>query len=378
MSYLETISAGGLPWAYATLFLASVGANAAIVKSFLGRARSGRCLDDISAVQAMHAEPTPRVGGLAILASALALYPLSLLIDISLTKLTWYFICVIPLMAASLAEDFGHHVRPRWRIAASVASAALVIYFFGFVIDRTSIALLDTALAFTPFAIGFTLFATTGIVNAFNLIDGLNGLAAFTAIGVVVSLSIVAHRIGQPELVATVLLIAPILLGFLALNYPHGKIFLGDAGAYLVGFTLAWIAIAIYETEESLSPFAMLLIFFWPVADTLLAIWRRAQKHTSSALPDRLHFHQLTMRWLMLKTNISKRVANPVATLIILPMVFAPQAVGVLTWDVSVASLIALLACTIIFLASYIAGIKYAQRYRPGLSIRKNQLSAPE
>ena len=61
----------------------------------------------------------------------------------------------------------------------------------------------------------------------------------------------------------------------MVLNYPLGKIFLGDGGAYALGHLLVWSAILLVNRASEISPFAILLIFFWPVADTGLAIWRR-------------------------------------------------------------------------------------------------------
>ena len=88
---------------------------------------------------------------------------------------------------------------------------------------------------------------------------------------------------------------------FSGFEFPFGKIFLGDAGAYALGHLLVWSAILIVNQSTEISPFAVLLIFFWPVADTGLAIWRRWKLGNPAGRPDRLHFHQLAMRFLEIR-----------------------------------------------------------------------------
>ena len=146
------------------------------------------------------------------------------------------------------------------------------------------------------FAITFTTFWAVGISHAFNLIDGLNGLAGFTAIGAAFALATIAHKAGLAEHRDFLLMIAAAILGFLVFNFPFGKIFLGDTGAYLVGHLLVWMSLSILWNSSYVTPLAMLLIFFWPVADTLLAISRRLSLGKPIIQPDRLHFHKLMMR----------------------------------------------------------------------------------
>ena len=104
------------------------------------------------------------------------------------------------------------------------------------------------------------------------------------------------------------------VLGFMILNFPFGKIFLGDAGAYVLGHLLVWTSILLIKYQPSVSPFAVLLVFFWPIADTGLAIWRRLKLGNPTDRPDRLHFHQLTMRYLEIRFfgRDRRNISNPV------------------------------------------------------------------
>ena len=113
------------------------------------------------------------------------------------------------------------------------------------------------------------------MINAFNLIDGLNGLSSYVTISVAFSLSIISFQAGNTQISIFLVLIVASVLGFMALNFPMAKIFLGDGGAYALGHLLVWSAIILINSASEASAFAILLVFFWPVADTGLAIWRR-------------------------------------------------------------------------------------------------------
>ena len=88
---------------------------------------------------------------------------------------------------------------PRNRLLAAAVSGALFILLMGQWIPRTDIPVLDLAMLWTPFAISLSLFLSVGISHAFNLIDGLNGLAAATAVGVALALALIAHQAGLLE-----------------------------------------------------------------------------------------------------------------------------------------------------------------------------------
>ena len=157
------------------------------------------------------------------------------------------------------------------------------------------------------------------------------------------------------------------ILGFTVLNFPLGKIFLGDAGAYLIGHLLVWTAIILVNYSSDVSPFAILLIFFWPVADTCLAIWRRKRKNRRADKPDRLHFHQLVMRFLEIRFlgRSKRRISNPIATTILLPFVIMPQLLGAMFWNNSQIAILSALIMSLLFVGTYLLGIYLAKRTRP-------------
>ena len=175
------------------------------------------------------------------------------------------------------------------------------------------------------------------------------------SISIALSLSLIATMGNQADVSLYMYVIISVVLGFLVFNFPNGKIFLGDAGAYTLGHVLVWSAILLVNFDKSINAFSILLLFFWPVADTVLAIWRRWKLGARAYLPDRLHFHQLTMRYLEIRVlgRRNRDISNPLATIVLVPFVTAPQILGVLFARDPVMSYLGVVAAIILFLFTY-------------------------
>jgi len=355
-----------LPFQWMTLsFSVSALLSLSIIFWFRHISALGANRNDISAVQASHLSPTARIGGLAIFFAIIFAAGLSHSAD----KWSLFILLsgsALPVFAVGLAEDFGYFASPRSRLLAAAVSGILFVALTGQWILRTGIPVFDTALHWSPFAIAFSIFLAVGISHAFNLIDGLNGLAGSTALGASVALAIIAHQAGLSEHRDILLTIAAAILGFLVFNFPFGKIFLGDAGAYTIGHLLVCMSVSILFEAPNVTPFAMLLIFFWPIADTLLAITRRLSLKKSIVEPDRLHFHQLVMRAVEIVILGKKKrlITNPIATLCTLPFIFAPMVAGVLFSLDRGNAAIACATFTVVFVTTYKMGIWLVPKLR--------------
>ncbi|MCC5989616.1 MAG: glycosyltransferase family 4 protein [Pararhodobacter sp.] len=343
-------------------FLSSFAACVAIVASFSIGYRAWVRNGDDTAVQCAHSKPTPRIGGVALVVALLvfaAFVPETLLNDYFLFCLT-----LLPVFAAGLAEDLGIRVSPRNRLIAAALSSVFVIVMFQVWLVRADIPLLDPLIAFAPFAIALTVLVGATACNAFNLIDGVNGLSAGTAVMTALGMSVIAYGAGDTIAAQAGMILVAALAGFLVLNYPFGKIFLGDAGAYSIGHILVWFAIILIVRLDNFSPLAALLLFFWPAADTVFSIYRRRLRRRAITQPDRLHYHQFVMRALeVLWLGRNRRhIANPLSTLVMMPLVAAPVAAGVLFWNDPGAAAVALMGFSALFVASYAFGIRFAAR----------------
>ena len=317
--------------------------------------------NDISAVQAAHARPTLRLGGIACF---LAILFESLTADMGASIAFNLVIAGSPLFLVGLLEDFGIHMSPSKRMGSIGISVLFAIYIFQISINHVGVPGLDFLLSFSVIALLFTVFAVSGVVNAFNLIDGINGLASYTAATVALSLSVISFGMGHQDLQHVSVIIMLSALGFFAVNYPFGRLFLGDAGAYFLGFILVCVALILCHRQPAISAFAVLLIFFWPVADTCLAIWRRVVLSTPHDRPDRLHYHQLVMRFLEIRIlgRNSRARSNPIATLVLMPLIAAPQIVGVMFITEHLIAVLAVLIFSVLFFGSYVFGMELAKR----------------
>jgi UDP-N-acetylmuramyl pentapeptide phosphotransferase/UDP-N-acetylglucosamine-1-phosphate transferase len=178
----------------------------------------------------------------------------------------------------------------------------------------------------------FTAFAIGGVANAINIIDGFNGLASGFVVVALVGIASIAIGVQDTSMALSCLCIAAAALGFWFINWPWGKLFLGDGGSYFGGFALAWACVMLIERNPGITPFAALLVCIHPVTEVLFSIYRRKMRHTHPGHPDRLHLHNLIMRRVVrTRWGVSRYMTNPVTGLLLalmsVPAVLAAYAV---------------------------------------------------
>lgn len=348
------------PSAFLLLFLVSFCfcSLVALASPWLTRAQRSR--EDLGSIQCAHLRNTPRIGGVGVMASVmlglLFLLPAHQSLSLPLLALS-----VLPVFLAGLAEDLGWRVSAVGRLLAAAFSALGAVVILRVWLPPLDVPVLDVIMAVTPLAIAVTILWATGVCHAFNLIDGVNGLAAVTALLIAAGIALVAQQAGESEYAAIATALIAALLGFLVLNWPFGRIFLGDAGAYSVGHILVWLAIGLAWLNPEVSVLAMALLFFWPVADTFLAMARRLRSGRPVGAPDRLHYHQFVMRALTLLSDgrLGKAAANSLTTVVMLPMVGAPVLAAVHLWDRPAAAALAWAGFGALFALSYLAGMRF-------------------
>jgi UDP-N-acetylmuramyl pentapeptide phosphotransferase/UDP-N-acetylglucosamine-1-phosphate transferase len=267
---------------------------------------------DLTGPQKFHARPVPRIGGasvmIAILAGAL-LAQFNGLVDGSQI---WLLIAAsLPAFVSGLIEDLNKNVSPRRRLLATVGSGVLAIWWLGGVLGRTDIPGIDSLIVFTPFAVALTLLVVTGIAHAINLIDGFNGLASMCVLIMVLALGYVAFQVGDLAMMTMALITAGAVLGFFVWNFPAGLIFLGDGGAYLLGFLLAELSILLIHRNPNVSPIFPLLLCAYPIFETLFTMYRRKfVRGVATGAPDGIHLHTLIHRRLIrwtIENNLERR-----------------------------------------------------------------------
>lgn len=254
--------------------------------------------DDPQGLRKLHFVPTSRLGGAVVVAAclaALAVVPADPLAGPAAALPL--VVAAMPVVLAGLLEDLTRAVRPRYRMLAAVAAAVLASAFAGGVIPRLDLPLLDGAVSQLWFALPLTWFMVAGACNAFNLIDGTNGLAGGTALIMLGGIAAAAGWSGDAQTANETLVVMGALAGFLAWNYPHGRIFLGDAGAYFAGFMYAELSIRLVARNADVSAWYVIMLAAYPIVETLFSMYRRRIFHrTPSTASDALHLHSLIYR----------------------------------------------------------------------------------
>jgi UDP-N-acetylmuramyl pentapeptide phosphotransferase/UDP-N-acetylglucosamine-1-phosphate transferase len=258
---------------------------------------------DVSGPQKFHARSVPRIGGIGIFASlAVAIVLVSWGSPDLLPHSVLLIACGLPAFGAGLLEDLTKKVTPRWRLLATAVSAALAVWLVDGVISRTDLPGLDWVVSFALGAALVTIFVVAGVANSVNIIDGFNGLSSMCVVMMLMSVGYVAFQVDDRFVMLWALAGVGAVLGFFIWNFPAGLIFLGDGGAYFLGFFLSELAILLLHRNPAVSPMFPLLICIYPVFETLFSIYRRRfLKEVSPGLPDGIHLHSLiyrrVMRW---------------------------------------------------------------------------------
>ncbi|WP_200915608.1 glycosyltransferase [Jeongeupia sp. HS-3] len=256
---------------------------------------------DLNGVQKFHSTVVPRVGGVGVVCAMLAcLLWLGYKAPNEFKPFGLLLIAASPAFIGGLVEDCTKRVGVLARLGLTMLAAALGFWLLKAGINRLDIPLVDSAMRFWIIALIFTMVAVGGVVNAVNIIDGYNGLASMVSIMMLAALGYVGFQLGDPLIWKSALAMMGGILGFFVWNYPRGLIFLGDGGAYLIGFMIAELSVLLVARHPQVSPWFPLLVVMYPVFETLFSIYRRAiLRGTSAGMPDAAHMHQLIYKRLV-------------------------------------------------------------------------------
>jgi len=263
---------------------------------------------DLTGPQKFHTRAVPRIGGVGVLVAMAVAGVFADFTRKDAAPYFWLFLgCGLPAFLVGIAEDLTKRVAARWRLLATCVSAALAVWLLGAVILRTDIPGIDQLIAWMPMAIALTLLCVTGVANAINIIDGFNGLASMCVMMMLLGVAYVAFQTGDEFVASTALIAAGAVLGFFVWNFPAGLIFLGDGGAYFIGFVLAELSVLLLARNPVVSPIFPLLLCAYPIFETIFTMYRRrVLRGVATAQPDGIHLHTLIHRRLI-RLNIDAK-----------------------------------------------------------------------
>ena len=281
-------------------FLVSLLATLGVVRSSALHSRLSAD-HDLSGPQKFHTRAVPRIGGVGVIFAISVSGTFASLANMGISSGFWLLVaCGLPAFLVGILEDLTKRIAARWRLVATCVSAALALWLLGAAIRHTDIPGIDYLITMAPFAVALTLLCVTGVANAINIIDGFNGLASMCVMMMLLGIAYVALQTGDDFVANTSLIAAGAVLGFFVWNFPAGLIFLGDGGAYFLGFVLSELSILLISRNSTVSPMFPLLLCAYPIFETVFSMYRRrVLRGVGTAQPDGIHLHTLIHRRLI-------------------------------------------------------------------------------
>lgn len=262
--------------------------------------------------QRVHLNEIPRLGGFLIFTFLIFV----VFIDFEQSSLLCnLLISSVPILMVGIKEDIFHNTSNHARLIGMTLSVILFFTIHPMIFPKIDLPILGEIISNYYVGLPFFLFASLVIINGTNLIDGMNGLMAFSTLSQLVALLFLTVLSADYEISKViVLLIIPILI-FLFFNFPLGRIFIGDFGAYFIGFTMSMIVIIFFGRNPQLLSWNAVLILFYPSIELLFSFIRKIFiDKIGSQTADNKHLHTLLFNYYK-KRFLSVSIANNLTSL---------------------------------------------------------------
>jgi len=231
-------------------------------------------------------------------------------------NIEFYYFFLFMVFCIGFLSDLRVLKSPKIRFYLQILFIFIFVFFYNFHISAVRIFFIDYLLNYKFFTYIFVIFCLLIIVNGTNFIDGLNGLV----LGYFISILIIIYNlqlfenldIGRFEILYFIELLSFLLL----LNF-FNKLYIGDSGSYLLGFSFGTLLIAIYESNTIISPFFIVLLLWYPCFENLFSIIRKYRFNKSPLVSDNKHFHQLLFYFVKKKFDLSTLAANNLGSILI-------------------------------------------------------------
>lgn len=255
---------------------------------------------DIPNERSVHKKPTPLLGGIAIFLSFLFGFILfgnqnPLMISILIASFL--------ILLLGIFDDIKP-IKARYKFVIHILVALIVVFYGG--LKLTHVDIFGLSLNFKWMSPYVTILIIVGIINAVNLIDGLDGLCAgissiyFLTIGVI---ALILNKFNGLDIILSFIMLGA-TLGFLVFNFPPAKIFMGDTGSTFLGLMISVIMLLGFKTVTLTSLLIPLVLLILPITDTLFAIIRRALNKKPIGQADKEHIHHQLLKHLSTRKTI--------------------------------------------------------------------------
>lgn len=276
---------------------------------------------DFPKERSSHSIPTTRLGGLGIAASLV----LSCLMFLPLNAFAWAFLIgLLVIIATGLIDDIAD-IGARWKFVGQIVAAGAFVLLGGGSLENLGSFLGGGEITPGLFAVPLTIFCMVGGMNAFNLSDGLDGLAGGLAAIAAIFFVNLAWQAGAPDLLLVSVALLGAVIGFLRYNSYPARLFMGDCGSLVLGYVLAAVLVSGSQRDVLAVPLAAwVMVVALPLLDTLLVMARRVRYGFSPFKPDRTHLHHRLM---------ALRLPHPVVVAVIYAAMVAFGMMGLLLLD---------------------------------------------
>ena len=259
------------------------------------------------------------------------------------------------ILVVGLIEDLYSNVKPILRFIVIFICSLIFSYFYSESLPDIDINFIQFIFNRFPWIeiLLYTL-GLTALANGFNMIDGMNGLAGFNILSIVVGIGSLLLLYGYfNQFERELIIIFVVTVAFLFFNFPHGKIFLGDSGAYVLGWILGVIVITIFS-NSLYNTWTAVLILFYPLFEVIFSTIRKLLIKKNPLLPDSNHVH-LKIYKILKGTEKRSNKFNSFCTLTLMPLWFSPNILLVWTYFFAHLALLAIVIMVFVYLFYYYA-----------------------
>lgn len=277
--------------------------------------------DIYDGVQKIHEGNTPRLGGFIFY---ITLFLIAFLVNFQGSDLLKLIVlCLIPTVFVTFIEDLFNNIQPKARLYSLLLSSSLLFFISDISNPIINIPLLMDFFQQHHLILSFLLIVSlSGLANGFNLIDGANGLLYFSFLSILATLLSIATAIGSEPFINIYVLLITLTSISVVFNYPLGKIFAGDLGAYSLGLLVGFSTIALFSENPTLITWYALLILFYPVCELIFTMIRRFVARKPMMKADKLHLHQMIYE--ILNQKLTNNFANNLVAIVLIPIWIFP------------------------------------------------------
>tara|TARA_B100001093_G_C26711496_1_gene963618 strand:- start:171 stop:1190 length:1020 start_codon:yes stop_codon:yes gene_type:complete len=224
---------------------------------------------------------------------------------------------ILLMFVVGFISDINFLSSPKIRLLIQ----SILVFFFVFLLDikiySTRFILLDLLLENIYFKYFFSAFCLLILINGSNFIDGLNGLMLGYFSSIIFLLFFLNYYIFL-EIDKNLILSLLFILVFLLILNINNELFMGDSGAYVLGSICGYLLIKIHEVNQEISPYFIILLFWYPCFENLFSILRKIYTKKSPTVADNNHFHQLIFFFIKKKNFLKKFNANNISSFAII------------------------------------------------------------